>query len=92
METVVVVESGSDAEARASVKGPRESCGGFAVDDNGASHGTKQCFVIVERAVEVFPSGDGSGKGGLVEKVKGEFYLGEKFVPEVVWEAVGYAG
>ena len=84
LETAVVVESGSDAEARASVKGPRESCGGFAVDDNGASHGAKRCCIIVERAVEVFPSGNGRGEGGLVEKVKGEFCLGEKFVPEVV--------
>ena len=84
METVVVVESGSDAEARASVKGPRESCGGFVVDDHGASHGAKRGCVVVERTMEVFPSGNGRGEGGLAEKVKGEFCLGEKFVLETV--------
>ena len=46
LETAVVVESGSDAETRTSVKGPRELHGGFVVDDYGASHGTKQACVI----------------------------------------------
>ena len=86
-----MVENRSDAEAMVSMKGPRESCGGLVVDDHKASHGAKWGCVIVERALEVFPSGNGMGKGGLAEKVKGEFCLGEKFVPEVVGEAVVYA-
>ena len=46
--------------------------------------GAKRGCVIVERVVEIYPRRNGRGKGGLAEKVKGEFCLGEKFVPEVV--------
>ena len=35
LEAAVVVESGSDVEARASAEGLGESCGGFVVDDTG---------------------------------------------------------
>ena len=91
MEAVIVVESRSNAEARAATEGPREAHGGFVVYDNRASHGAWWGDIVVERAVEVFPSGNGRGEGGLAEKVKGEFCLGEKFVPEVVGEAVIYA-
>ena len=87
-----MVERGSNAETRAFAKGPRELHGGFVVDDHRASHEAKWGGIIVDRAVEVFPSGKGGGKEGLVEKVEGEFCLGEKFVPHVVGEAVVYAG
>ena len=90
LETAVVVESGSNAETRAFVKGSREWHGSFVVDDHGASHGAQQDGIIVERAMEVFPIENGGGERSLVEKVEGEFRLGEKFVPEVVGEAVIY--
>ena len=72
---------GTTVETRVSTEGPRELHGGFVVDDGGVSYGAQRGGIKVERAVEVFPSRNGGGEGGLVEKVEGEFCLGEEFVP-----------
>ena len=42
LEAVVVAESGSAVETRASTEGPRESRGGFVVDDDRASYGAQR--------------------------------------------------
>ena len=65
LEAVVVVESGSNVEARASMESPGESRGGFVVDDDWTSHGAQQGGIIVEGSMEVFPGGKGQGNGGL---------------------------
>ena len=88
LEAAVVVESGSDVETRASVEGTRESRGGFVVNDDRAARGTDGSGIKVEGAMEVFPGQDSRCYGSLAEKVEGEFCLGEKFVSEVVGEAV----
>jgi len=92
LEAVVVVESGSDVETRASAESPGGSHGGFVVDDDWTSHGAQRGGIIVEGSMEVFPGGKGRGKGGLAEEVEGEFCLGEEFIPQVVGEAVVNAG
>ena len=50
-----MVESVSNVETRASAEGPRESCGGFVVDDEWTSYGAQQGGIVFEGPMEVFP-------------------------------------
>ena len=56
-------------------------CGKLVADDDAAANRTKWVGVKVEEVVEVILCRQGGIEGELVQKFKGEFGLGEKFIP-----------
>lgn len=81
--TAIVVEGGTDVPAVKCVRGPSATIAGLDVDEHFGAGWSKRGAVVIERAMDLGPSGESRIDSRSSEQVQGEDGMGHQPVPKM---------